>query len=480
MRVSKSIIGIIVLLVILLTACSGPVTNNTEKNVTVLCDVEMFANISSAELVGLLGEPDNVEKTTTNGFAEFPCVYYEYSNAKKLGEVSFILINDSVAKLVAYNDFDYNNGTALLESFNLTMGESGARDITDTYARYRCITDKVDDLWVTNIDKSSDTFGTLQVTYDMFYFEKWYMTMDTAEESDYQWWTKEGVNSILKAPNTAKYPNILEWGFWKNPFYVVVESYVDAQNSFGAQMRSTFSFIYKTGTSELVYAVFDNEVIVDNGFIETDVLVSQLIDEEITERALNASTPIPPETTGSIDTTNKTQEDNNETEGSSATNAEKPQEKPSNNVQAPTQENTQVETNNIDDLTYIINGVCSSYNSQGGTALNGRLYGTVNSSTSITIEHRIGDTIYSDTEYVVYQMEDTISNLFIETLNDEFPESITVSVYSTYNYMDCTKQEAESPFEETTESGGDLDGIVSELTPEEKEALENAANSFGN
>ena len=299
MKTPKFVIGIVVLLSMLLVACSGPSTNNTENNPNVLCDVEKFANISSAELVALLGEPDNVEKTTTNGFAEFPCVYYEYNNTKELGEVSFILINDSVVKLVSYHSYAYNEGKEILECFNLSAGEHCAADKKDTYARYRCVTDKVDDLWITLIDKDSDTFESLQVTYDMFYFEEWYIPMATAEQSDYQYWTKEGINSILKSPSTAKYPSILEWKFGNNLFYVAVQSYVDAQNSFGAQVRSEFYFVYLKGTHELVYAIFDGEVIVDNGYVATKELVAELIDNEKTDGAIVVPHPTPPDTTPS-------------------------------------------------------------------------------------------------------------------------------------------------------------------------------------
>lgn len=312
--IKKTVIGVVVLLAIVLTACSGPAANSTGKNVTVLCDVEKFANISSAQLVAILGEPDNVEKTTTNGFAEFPCVYYEYNNAKELGEVSFILINDAVVKLVSYHNYAYNGGKTILESFNLTAGDSCGSEKTDTYARYRCITDKVDDLWITLIDKGSDTFESLQVTYDMYYFAEWYMTMDTAEESNYQYWTQESVKSILKAPNTAKFPSILEWKFGKNPYYVGVQSYVDAQNSFGAQIRNEFYFLYLAGTNELVYVIFDGEVIVDNGYVATKELVSQLIDESKTNGALTVPQPVTPNTSAP-ENNNESTESNKETTG---------------------------------------------------------------------------------------------------------------------------------------------------------------------
>lgn len=238
-------------------------------------------------MISKLGYPDDISSTTTNGYAEFPCVYYDYNDAKELGEVSFILINNEVVKLVSYNTYPYSKGKALLESFGVTMGEDGAKEETDTYSRFRCPTEKVDDIWVTNVDSTTSTFGTLQVTYDMFYFEEFYLPMDTIEQSDYQWYTMETVKELLKAPNTADFPNILEWSFWKNPFYVGVKSYVDAQNSLGAEVRSEFFFIYKTDTSEIVYATFDNEVIANNDYIKTEELVSQLIDSTLTDNATN-------------------------------------------------------------------------------------------------------------------------------------------------------------------------------------------------
>jgi hypothetical protein len=317
-------VGIVVLVFVLIVmlivggtkGCSSTSSNQGQtENTEVVCDVSKFANITSTELVELLGKPNNVEKTTTNGFAKFPCVYYDYNNASELGEVSFILINDTVVKLVSYNSYPYNDGKNLLESFNLTMGENGAKNTTDTYARFRCPTDKVDDLWITNIDKSANTFDTLQVTYDMFYFEEWYIPLtDIAEETNYQVWTQNSVKSLLKAPKTAEFPGILDWSIFKNKFYVIAQSYVDAQNSFGATVRSEFTFVYTVDTSSIVYAVFDGEVIANNGYVKTEELVSKLIDKTKTDSALTVKTP------EKVDNTEQktSQEDEKETISSSA------------------------------------------------------------------------------------------------------------------------------------------------------------------
>ena len=88
--------------------------------------------------------------------------------------------------------------------------------------------------------------------------------------------TQETVKSLLKAPKSADFPNITEWAIVANPFYVAAQSYVDAQNSFGAEVRSDFTFIYIKDTSEIIYAVFDGEVIADNGYVSTADLVAQI------------------------------------------------------------------------------------------------------------------------------------------------------------------------------------------------------------
>lgn len=80
--------------------------------------------------------------------------------------------------------------------------------------------------------------------------------------------TKDNISRVLKAPNTAKYP-----GGWLNPYedwsiakekdLVQLSSYVDSQNSFGANIRSYFTIRYRKDntTYKGVYFEFDGKVL---------------------------------------------------------------------------------------------------------------------------------------------------------------------------------------------------------------------------
>lgn len=257
----------------LTSAQEGNNPGDTENN---LCDVEQFANITGEELIALLGEPDSISDGTCNGAFEIPCVYYNYNNNEILGEVSFVLVNNEVVRFTSYkDDYEYSGKGSVLEDFGIEEGENSTV-VADAGAalRYRCPSDVVDDFWINLIE--DDTFGFLQVTYEMMYYEEWYLPMNISEKSNYNYWTEEAVKSLLKAPNTADFPNITEWNIVANSFYVGVQSYVDAQNSFGAEIRSEFTFIYIADTSEIIYAVFDGEVIADNGYTPTADLVAQI------------------------------------------------------------------------------------------------------------------------------------------------------------------------------------------------------------
>lgn len=65
------------------------------------------------------------------------------------------------------------------------------------------------------------------------------------EMTDLQIRSQNALKSILKAPSTAKFPNILDWKFGKENGVTIVQSYVDAQNAFGAMIRSEFQLKIK-------------------------------------------------------------------------------------------------------------------------------------------------------------------------------------------------------------------------------------------
>lgn len=77
------------------------------------------------------------------------------------------------------------------------------------------------------------------------------------------------VNQILKAPGSAKYPGawydpLKGWGMKKVNNLVTVSSYVDAQNSFSANLRTYFVMQFRMnddGSGSLSYFKFGNQVV---------------------------------------------------------------------------------------------------------------------------------------------------------------------------------------------------------------------------
>ena len=84
-------------------------------------------------------------------------------------------------------------------------------------------------------------------------------TFSTDEATKYQLLCEEQVKTVLKSPSTAKFPNIMEWGFGKTKNKITVQGYVDAQNSFGAEIRSDFQFIIDKKTDTITSFIFDGK-----------------------------------------------------------------------------------------------------------------------------------------------------------------------------------------------------------------------------
>lgn len=76
------------------------------------------------------------------------------------------------------------------------------------------------------------------------------------EKTNIQINSQNMIKELLKAPSTAKFPNITEWKFHKDKEKIITQSYVDSQNSFGAMLRNEFQVTFtpdgKTVTSLIV------------------------------------------------------------------------------------------------------------------------------------------------------------------------------------------------------------------------------------
>lgn len=205
-------------LLALLTGCGtdSNLSQLPDKQVEIIHDVTQYANISSDELVALMGTPDDIVTGTCTGAFEIPCEYYEYDSHSELGELSFALVNDRVVRMSSYNTFPYDKDT-IMNVFGINPADDCvlAGD-TGVALRYRCPIDKVDDFWINLIEE--DAFGSLMVTYDMMYYDEWYLPFSAEEEIAYKTDTEIAVKSILKSPKSADFP-WYDWEYGKNNFY---------------------------------------------------------------------------------------------------------------------------------------------------------------------------------------------------------------------------------------------------------------------
>ncbi|HAM62764.1 MAG: hypothetical protein A2Y20_07630 [Firmicutes bacterium GWF2_51_9] len=89
------------------------------------------------------------------------------------------------------------------------------------------------------------------------------------EKVQIQSWAKEDVKSILKSPSSAEFPGgffdtYKDWTITKNGNLYLVSSYVDAQNSFGAMIRSEFYIEYTwdgINNGKRTKFIFDGKVV---------------------------------------------------------------------------------------------------------------------------------------------------------------------------------------------------------------------------
>lgn len=87
-------------------------------------------------------------------------------------------------------------------------------------------------------------------------------TVSLDELNKYQNLCQEKVKEVLKSPSTAKFPNYTEWGWKQEMNLFTVQGYVDAQNGFGAEVRSTFQFIIDMDTDTIQSFIFDGEELI--------------------------------------------------------------------------------------------------------------------------------------------------------------------------------------------------------------------------
>lgn len=248
----------------------------TEETISIDVDVNQFAGISGAELISLLGTPRDVDSGVCAGELEIPCTYFDFLGTDDLGDVYFALVNDKVVRFTSFKERKYDNADNILARYGIEKGENIRRvSQGGPSERYRLPNDTIDDIWINEID--NDTFGSLQVTYEMMYYKKWYLPLSFSERSYYEDLTYAAVEQLLVAPKTADFQNPLDWTIVKNPFYIGVQGYVDAQNTYGVEIRNDFIVTWVAETNSVVHAVLNGKVIIDNGYIGIEDLVLEQV-----------------------------------------------------------------------------------------------------------------------------------------------------------------------------------------------------------
>lgn len=82
--------------------------------------------------------------------------------------------------------------------------------------------------------------------------------LDIDEMSDIQYKSENAVKSVLKAPDSADFPNINEWNIWKENGKIYASSFVNAANSFGQEIRNEFQITFNSN-ERVVSIVLDGK-----------------------------------------------------------------------------------------------------------------------------------------------------------------------------------------------------------------------------
>ena len=126
------------------------------------------------------------------------------------------------------------------------------------------ITANGDDNIIMYLDSDMNVYSIRYADYDLYADGTVVSTLNdycftTEELTDWQIKCQDKIKELLVSPSTAKFPNILNWGFSKNKNIITVQSYVDSQNGFGAMIRSEFQFIIDTDSDTIQSLIFDGQ-----------------------------------------------------------------------------------------------------------------------------------------------------------------------------------------------------------------------------
>ena len=259
-----------VFLFVLISVTSAIFKKDDDSNIPeqdTIIDATQFANASTEELKRIMGEPSTIEESTQEiGEYTFPIQRYSYND----GLYEFLIIENKVVRLTVnspyywtgegdYFYYDSNNPDTVFDPFGITPSDNMVHIANTGYAlRYQLVTDNIDEFYVTECNTEENTFGSARITYDQLYFGD--LAVPSLERFNLEDQCEEFVKSILQSPSTAKFPSDSEWNIYDNINGTIIQAYVDAQNGFGAELRSEFQIIINNGT--ITSFIFDGQELI--------------------------------------------------------------------------------------------------------------------------------------------------------------------------------------------------------------------------
>lgn len=202
--------------------------------------IALFFGIMVSNLLRILSEPDN----STTAIQSIDATEEQQS------AINIVLLSCGIS------DPESIEHDELLDNFNFD-GETGYRI---------SLNDNVKNI-ILRLDENKNVYSIRYADNDLYangtvVSKISDYTLTSKECSDLQIRCQSMVEGVLKSPSTAKFPNILKWGFWKNKNIITVQSYVDAQNGFGAEVRSEFQIIIDSDTDTVQSFIFDGQELI--------------------------------------------------------------------------------------------------------------------------------------------------------------------------------------------------------------------------
>lgn len=279
-------------------ATKSPRVTKVEKKVNKICEFTGVDKEEGEKIVSVLDEckiPDFDEIAKSNYEKNKLKLYNLYIKDKTIK----LYINDLKLESIEYNNIVlYEDGQRLLTLTDITHPKD-----KEHMLQYSLLVDEeeskkileiLEDSGVTHITEAnfekSDGEGIdvyeLPVDYGTVYitlkdkklsdikFEENYLYKKNkivANVSDFVVTKKEKRNLItvytevvkksLKSPSSAKFPADGKWFVWKQDGKTYIQAYVDADNSFGANLRSEFQFIIEDGKT--ISYIFDGKELLE-------------------------------------------------------------------------------------------------------------------------------------------------------------------------------------------------------------------------